>query len=79
MFRFFVISGWVLWFRCFGVVVGSFVVSLFRYFGVGFVVSWWGGVFVISVCRYFREGFVGVLEFLCRGVYIVAFLFGVGW
>ena len=39
----------------------------------------WGGVFVISVCRYFGEGLVGVLEILCRGVYIVAFLFGVGW
>lgn len=52
-----------------------FVISAFR--DVGFVV--WGDVFVISVCRYFGEGFVGVLKFLCWGVYIVAVLFGVGW
>ena len=73
LFWFFEIAvSWVVGF-------GSFVVSFFRCFGEGFVVSGWGDVFVISVCRYFGEGFVGVLEFLCSGVHIVAFLFGVGW
>lgn len=72
-FRFFemVVSWW--W----GLVLLLF--SFFRYFGLGFVLSWWGDVFVISVFRYFGEGFVGVLKFLCRGVHIVAVLFGVGW